>query len=47
MLDGNSRASFTTQDAVAGDPFEDVVVYVIPAASHCHEQYLDHVARSD
>ncbi|CAN9324282.1 unnamed protein product [Alternaria alternata] len=47
VLDGNSQASFTTQDAVAGDPVEDVVDYVIPAASHCHEQYLDHVARSD
>ena len=47
VLDGNSQASFTTQDAVVGDPVEDVVDYVIPAASHCHEQYLDHVARSD
>ncbi|CAN9334903.1 unnamed protein product [Alternaria alternata] len=47
VLDGNSQASFTTQDAVVGEPVEDVVGYVIPAASHCHEQYLDHVARSD
>lgn len=47
VLDGNSQASFTTQDAVVGDPVEDVVDYVILAASHCHEQYLDHVARSD